>query len=177
MNYAIITGGIVTNIIIADAAFAASIGAVPAQGSGIGWSYAGGVFTPPAPPTVDIAVIRAAMIKQIDADTDVIYGAVQGNRGPEYIRAEAEATAYKQAGYTGTVPPSVSSWANAKGWTATQATDDILATAAGWRSAQESIRATRLLLKEQARTTNDVQAVAVQWSTFLATIKAALSIT
>ena len=59
-TYAIIEGGIVTNIIVADAAFAASVGAVPAQNAAIGWSYAGGVFTePPAPPApVPAAVTR-----------------------------------------------------------------------------------------------------------------------
>lgn len=50
MNYAIIENGIVTNIIVADATFAASVGAVPAQDAGIGWSYSGGVFTAPAAP-------------------------------------------------------------------------------------------------------------------------------
>lgn len=50
MNYAIITDGIVINIIVADAAFAAGVGAIPAQDAGIGWSYSGGVFTAPPPP-------------------------------------------------------------------------------------------------------------------------------
>lgn len=50
MNYAIITDGIVINIIVADAAFAAGVGAIPAQDAGIGWSYSGGVFTAPAAP-------------------------------------------------------------------------------------------------------------------------------
>lgn len=59
-NYAIIENSIVTNIIVSDAAFAASIGAVPAQGAGIGWAYAGGVFTAPeAPaPVVPASVTR-----------------------------------------------------------------------------------------------------------------------
>lgn len=58
--YAIVTGGIVTNIIVSDAAFAASLGAVEAQGAGIGWAYSGGVFTaPPEPPVpVPAAVTR-----------------------------------------------------------------------------------------------------------------------
>lgn len=59
-TYAIITDGIVTNIIVADPAVAASMGALPAQGAGIGWTYANGVFTaPPAPaPVVPTSVTR-----------------------------------------------------------------------------------------------------------------------
>ena len=49
MQYAIIENGIVTNTIEAEADYAASIGAVPAANAGIGWLYAGGVFTAPAP--------------------------------------------------------------------------------------------------------------------------------
>lgn len=50
MRYAIVTNGIVTNTIEAEADYAASIGAMPAANAGIGWLYADGVFTaPPAP--------------------------------------------------------------------------------------------------------------------------------
>lgn len=123
-----------------------------------------------------LASARVTLIKKMDADIDAIYRAVQGDRGPEYTRAEAEAIAFKQAGYTGTVPDSVASWANAKAWTATQATDDILATATGWRTAQSAMRATRLSCKEIARTANDLTAVTTQWEAFLVTIKTALGV-
>lgn len=144
------------------------------DGVEVGWSYDGNVYTPPAPPP--LALRRAALIRKIDADIDAIYRAMQGDRGPEYTRAEAEAIAFKQAGYTGAVPDSVASWANAKAWTATQATDDILATATGWRTAQSAMRATRLSCKEIARTANDLTAVTAQWEAFLVTIKTALGI-
>lgn len=93
-----------------------------------------------------------ACLVQIDNDTDAIYGAVLGNRAEEYTLAANEAQAYKAAGYTGSVPSSVQSWATAKSWTATQSADDILLTAAKWTSAQSAIRAQRLLHKEQVRT-------------------------
>lgn len=51
-RFAIIDAGRVTNIIEADAEFAASIGAIDATGASIGWGYVDGVFTPPpTPPT------------------------------------------------------------------------------------------------------------------------------
>ena len=119
---------------------------------------------------------REALMRQIDADADYIYGAVQGNRGIEYTMAEAEATAYKAAGYTGTVPSSVGSWASAKGQTATWAADDILATAVAWRGAMAQIRAQRLARKEAAKTAPALAPVAAQWTGFVAGIKTALGV-
>ena len=118
----------------------------------------------------------SALLLEIDADTDAIYRAVQGERATEYLLAESDAKSYKAAGYTGTVPDSVASWASAKGQTATWAADDILTTATGWRQAQASIRATRLACKEQARTLPDLGPVAAAWRGFVATIRQALGV-
>lgn len=126
-----------------------------------------------------LATRRANALKQIDADTDALIGAVIGNRSSEYERAETEGAAYAAAGYAGTVPPSVSSWATAKGWTAAQAADSIIATSAAWRSAQEAIRAQRLLRKEQARTAVDaaaIEAVLAEWAGFLLAIRGQLGV-
>lgn len=123
-----------------------------------------------------LAVARAAFIHQIDADTDAIYRAVQGDRAMEYLQAEQEAKQFKKDGYTGDVPDSVASWASAKGETATWATDDILTTARGWRQAQSAIRVTRLTCKEQARAATDLAPVVAQWAGFLVTVKAALGV-
>jgi hypothetical protein len=123
-----------------------------------------------------LAAERKALLLKIDNDTDAIYRAVQGERAMEYLQAESDAKYFKSTGYTGTPPDSVGSWANAKGKTAIWATDDILTTAAGWRQAQSSIRATRLTLKEQARTGNDMAPIAAQWAGFLMAIKAALGV-
>ena len=119
---------------------------------------------------------RADLLKKIDADTDAIYGAVQGNRGSEYQLAEADATAYKAAGYTGTVPASVQAWATAKAKTAAWAADDILTTATAWRGAMASIRSNRLAKKESVKTATDLAPITAQWDGFVAYIKTALGI-
>lgn len=46
-RYVIVEGGIVTNAIVSEADFAASIGAIASDEAGIGWSYDGDTFTPP----------------------------------------------------------------------------------------------------------------------------------
>ena len=143
------------------------------QHSVVGAASVGDWVTPPHVVTTEE---RAALLKRIDADTDAIYGAVQGNRGPEYQLAEMDATAYKAAGYSGSVPASVQSWATAKGQTATWATDDILTTAAAWRGAQAAIRSNRLARKEAARVATDLAPIAAQWNGFVTYIKTALGI-
>lgn len=122
---------------------------------------------------------RAAAVHAIDADTDAIYGAVVGNRATEYALAEAEADAFRDAGYTGTAPGGVAAWAAAKGWPAQQAADDILTTAAQWRTAQAAIRAQRLAAKEAVRTAADPAAVGAAlagWRGFAAQIRALLGL-
>ena len=50
MDYALIEAGRVTNVIVADAEFVAGMPGtwVPAAGAGIGWTYDGQSFAPPA---------------------------------------------------------------------------------------------------------------------------------
>lgn len=63
--YAIIQDGVVTNVIEADAEFAATIGAVPAPTQvGIGHTYAGGVFTTAEPVVVVPASVSPRQIRQ-----------------------------------------------------------------------------------------------------------------
>jgi len=114
---------------------------------------------PPKPDTMvtDIATLTT----QIDTETDALILVVIGERAGEYALAEKEATDYKTAGYPATpVPSSVSSWATAKGWTATVATDNIIATANAWRSAS-------------AKALNTVKA---EWNTFLAALRVTLGV-
>jgi len=135
---------------------------------------AGGVPTP-----IPLAQQKTSLVAKIDADVDSIYAALLGNREAEYTLAEKEATAYRAAGYTGTVPASVQAWSTAKVQTATWATDDILSAAATWRTAQVAIRANRLALKEAARNAVDAAALATvqaQWAWFLAVIKPQLGL-
>lgn len=123
--------------------------------------------------------VKAKYLIQIDADTDAIYAAAIGNRGPEYTEAESAANAYKDAGYTGDVPSAVQSWATAKNWTAQQAADDILAAAAQLNTAKLAIRAERLLCKEQVRAAADagaVKDVMTQWAGFVTVIRGQLGL-
>ena len=134
---------------------------------------------PPEPPVFDlVSGIKSAILK-IDTETDSIYGSVLGNRAEEYTLAADSADAFKAAGYTGTVPSSVQSWATAKKWTPKQATDDILSTRDSWVTAQEAIRASRLLRKEQIKSaTNeaDINKALSGWYVFVALIKTQLNI-
>lgn len=107
----------------------------------------------PPPPSLD--QIKADLCARIDREADAARLKITGDplRVIEYQKAEEEAAAYKAAGYTGTVPPMVLSWAEAKGWTSQQATDDILAVAAAWRQALYSLRDIRLKGKESTKAT------------------------
>ncbi len=135
------------------------------------------VVTLPPPPT--FLQRQAAQLLQVDADVDALYGAVLGNRAAEYELAEREALAYAQTDYTGIAGSSVQSWATAKGWTAQQAADDIIAQAAQWRGAQAAIRAQRLLRKEQIRAAADgvaLDATVAAWGAFLGGMRQALGV-
>lgn len=64
MNYLIIKSGVVTNIVVADADFAAQQGWHPApDGVGIGWiqERTGAFSPPPAPEPPSLAEVRASM--------------------------------------------------------------------------------------------------------------------
>ena len=51
MDYAKIKDGLVVNVVLADAEFAAQQGLIPlASGAGIGFTYANGVYTAPIIP-------------------------------------------------------------------------------------------------------------------------------
>lgn len=92
----------------------------------------------------------------------------------EYRDAQAQAQAYMDAGYTGTVPPMVQSWADASCMTAQQAADDMLSTALQWTQAMQSIRAVRLAGKaavDAAPAGADYMAVAQPYIDQLAAIR------
>jgi hypothetical protein len=59
MRVAIIENGTVTNVIEADEAFAAQIGAIPCGSAGIGYTYVDGQFFPPDPPAPSAADIAS----------------------------------------------------------------------------------------------------------------------
>ena len=135
---------------------------------------AGGLVEKPGTP-YDLVGGCSKLLALIDAEVDAVYAAVIGNRSDEYNAANNAALAFKAAGYTGAVPPSVQSWATVKGWTTTQATDDILVAAAGLATLRDNIRAQRLGKKEAARLAHDkasLDLVATQWAAALAVLRA-----
>ncbi len=153
--------------------------AAPAQVNGI-WTQQWAVTNlTTEQATTNLAALIASSVQRIDAEVDAIYAAALGNRGPEYTDAEAAAVAYQAAGYTGTVPEDVQSWATPKGWTAAEAADDILAEAVKLRTAKSVIRRARLLRKEQVRaatTSAEVAAPMLAWAGFVAFIKTELEL-
>lgn len=68
--YAVIEDGVVAKVIMADADFAAKIGAIPAGTAGKGDAYADGAFTPRQPTEEEVAY--EAMRSQERADRDAI---------------------------------------------------------------------------------------------------------
>ncbi len=90
-------------------------------------------------------------IARIELIADTQRAKVVGDpvRAFEYQAAETAAKAFQAAGYSGPVPPEVSVWASAKGWSNTEACDDILTAAAQFRYALQYIRGVRLNAKYQ----------------------------
>lgn len=69
---AIITDGVVTNIIVADEEFANSIGAIICdENVSIGWSYVDGEFTSPESPEVDLNELKTALKASIDTAAEI----------------------------------------------------------------------------------------------------------
>lgn len=144
--------------------------------------------TTPKSGIVEVKIADA--IKAIDIDADAIYTAALGNRATEYAQAEADAQIYKTSGYTGTVPIYVQAWADAKSQTAKWAAEDILLTAAAWRTAQTAIRTHRLACKETIRkivaadesaeallaAISAINAVKAQWGTISKAIREQLGV-
>ena len=71
MRYAILSGNTVSNVIVADAEFAASIGAVECPDeAGIGWSYDGKTWSAPVPapgPVPTVVSMRQARLALLQA--------------------------------------------------------------------------------------------------------------
>ena len=80
---------------------------------------------------------------QIDDAVAAIYGRFTRFQ-LEYTEREAQAQAYKDAGYTGDVPPRVAEFATPAGMPARNAADLILSQAANLRGAQGALSALRM---------------------------------
>ena len=141
--------------------------------------YVGLTTCPQQITIIPLPKLKVRLLLKIDADTDAIYGAVIGERANEYNDAAAQALAFKSGAYLGLAGNKVNSWATAKGWTATQATDDILAQATQWRSIEDAIRSNRLARKEAARNaTLESSLITIEgdWQTFVTYIKGVLGL-
>ena len=110
-------------------------------------------FEPAPPPLFD----RAAASLQIDDVVAAIYGRFT-RFAIEYEEREAQAQAYKDAGYTGEVPPRVAEFATPAGMPAQAATDLTLQQAANLRTAQGALSALRMRKYEVLRAVTDSEA-------------------
>ena len=156
----IIVGGVVANTIVAttveaQAAYPDAV-CIPADTGAIGWLWDGENLTPPPPPPFD----RAAAALQIDEAVAAIYGRFTRFQ-LEYTEREQQAQAYKDAGYTGPVPPRVAEFSTPAGMPAQAATDLILQQAVNLRTAQGELSALRMRKYEVLRAATDAQAQAV----------------
>ncbi len=156
----IIQGGVVANTIVAtpeeaQAAYPDAI-CIPADTGALGWLWDGENLTPPPGPPFD----RAAAALQIDEAVAAIYGRFT-RFAIEYQEREQQAQAYKDAGYTGEVPPRVAEFATPAGMPAQAATDLILAQAVNLRAAQGELSALRMRKYEVLRAETDAQAQAL----------------
>lgn len=124
-----------------------------------------------------LELLKGDLCRAIDAAADAARLAIAGDplRVTEYERAAAESQVYKDAGYSGTVPPTVKSWAEAKRWSSQQAADNILAEAAAWNQALYSIRDMRLKGKEAVRQSADEAAAQIAADSVIAQIHAAVA--
>lgn len=124
--------------------------------------------------TIEDAI--AAAIIDVDREADTSRASVVGDpvRVKEYERAQQQAEAFRDAGFTGAAPSCVDCWAVAKEWTAQQAAEDILAASARWLGALDGIRALRLQAKEDIRRATSNAQVDALLATFTATLTAAM---
>ena len=132
--------------------------------------------------TAPIEQIRAAALQAIDASAEAMRMAVVNRmtmQTEEYRRVEAQARAWREAGYPEgegvDVPRGVTGWAMAKwrdGWTNRQAADDILATADGWMQILDTLRDLRLANKEDVRHATDPVTIAAIRSDMQADMRA-----
>lgn len=101
-------------------------------------------YEPPGPSASERRATGRARIDRAAGDARLRFISPGALLDAEYLQAERDAQAYADAGYPAEVPASVQAWADAAGLTAQQAADDILATAAQWRTVLDQIRALRL---------------------------------
>lgn len=141
------------------------------------WHQAWEVFPLPAEEQeANAQNLRASLVTQIDEAVAAIYGRFT-RFAIEYQEREQQAQAYKDAGYTGTVPPRVAEFATPASMSADDAADLILSQAANLRTAQGALSALRMRKYEvlRAETTAQAQAVGTEILAGIATVGAQVS--
>lgn len=100
---------------------------------------------------------RECLCNRIDLIADTQRTKLVGDlsKSFEYTETANQAQAYYDSGYIGDVPEAVDAWADAKGWTAQQACDDIIREAGIYRQALFVLRRIRLTGKESVRAAPD----------------------
>ena len=116
---------------------------------------------------------KEEMILRIDQVADAQRLKIVGDpvRTFEYKEAKEEATAFRDAGYTGEVPATVQCWADAKSWTPQEACDDILRAADQFVTAMQFIRRVRLVGKSAVQETADDAAADFAFNSAIAQLK------
>ncbi len=136
------------------------------QGLSDGWVDVTGNWPPPPP----IADVRADAKARIEA----AFGAAMAPylpRLPGYELREAQALAYKGAGYAGEVPGQVAAFQAAAGLTPRVATDTILSQAAAFRTALDALEARRMR-KFEVEVMTDAAAIQAKAAQIAGEIKA-----
>lgn len=106
-TFAVIESGVIVNAVLADDAFASSQGWQPMPpGAGIGWTFDGSTWAPPAAPSVTAEAVRAERNKLLaDSDWVVIRAVENGSPVPgawiAYRQGLRDIT--QQAGFPGSV--------------------------------------------------------------------------
>jgi hypothetical protein len=151
---------------------------LPADWAGGAYTYNGAwAYTTSGQAYADVVLSmkKTAWFKAIDAAAIAVYDRPT-TLGDEYKEREAEATAFRAAGYTGTVPPRIAGFATPANMTPQAATDLILSQAAQLRGALAQIadlRMQKYAVKNAASETAS-QAVYTQTMNSIAAIAAAL---
>lgn len=131
-------------------------------------------YTPPPQPADQRRKAAKDAIDAAAGEARAAFVSVGWGVEEEYRLAKAETDAWIAAGKPAdAVPPSVAVWAQARGWTAEQAAQDILDTEAAWMAALAAIRQARLLGKaavDAAADDADFDAVAAPYIAQLAAI-------
>jgi hypothetical protein len=122
----------------------------------------------------ELVEAKSKAVLKFESDTDVFIKSIVGERAGEYELAEKEAISFKESGYIGDVPSSVSSDAIANGHSNQIACDNILEMATNWRTMQSQLRENRLLSKanvKKSKTVSEIGVIQIDWRRFLSSLK------